>query len=225
MKLSIVIPAYNEEKDIEKAVMEVAKLSPAAEIIVVNDASTDKTLEILEFIKANYVINLKILTNMLNNGHGFSVVRGLKEASGDYILYIDADRQIGLDNLKQLEGEKYDFVSGWRTGRQDKLFRKFISFCLKMTNLIFHRYYIKDANCPFKLYRRGALHALIDELPKSYVVPIACLEVLARKYKYKTVTIPTPHKPYEGERKGFLQILNLKALQFFSSAFFEIVRL
>jgi len=224
MKLSVVIPAYNEEKDIKRAILDVVKHFPDAEVIVVNDASTDNTIHILMNLAVE-LKNLKVLTNDKNRGHGYSVVRGLKATTGDYILYIDADRQIDLGNLAQLEGEKYDFVSGWRTGRQDKLFRKFISFCLKMTNLIFHRMYIKDANCPFKLYRRAALFSILDELPTTYIVPIACLEVLARQYGLSTHTIPTPHKPYEGVREGFLQVPNLKAWKFFASAFFEVVSL
>lgn len=218
MKLSVVIPAYNEEKDIEQAVLEVENSFSQPEIIIVNDASTDRTLEILNRLK---LPNLKVLTNSQNRGHGYSVVRGLREATGDYILYIDADRQIALN--KFVVG--FDVVSGSRIHRNDKLFRKFISFCLKTTNLIFHRYYIKDANCPFKIYKRGVLKTLLSKVPETYIVPIACMEVIARDYKFKTLTIPTPHKPYDGVRKGFLQILNLQALKFFSSAFFEVVRI
>lgn len=218
MKISVVIPAYNEEQDIEKAILAVEKALHADEIIVVNDASTDRTVEILEGMQRPYI---KILTNEKNMGHGYSVVRGLKEARGNYVLYIDADRQIDVD--KFVWG--FDVVSGIRLQRNDKLFRKIISFCLKSTNLLFHHYYIRDANCPFKIYKRTALVPLLDRLPKSYIVPIACLEVLARRHGFSTLSIPTPHKPYEGTRKGFLQILNLSALKFFSSAFFEVVRL
>lgn len=227
MKLSVVIPAYNEQKDIQWAIIDVINAFPRAEIIVVNDASTDRTLEILEALKKFYAfqsVHIKILTNAVNCGHGYSVVRGLRAATGDYILYIDADRQIDVYHYGvYLHSQDFDFVSGWRINRNDKPFRKIISFCLKMTNLIFHGYYIKDANCPFKVYKRLSLLPLLDELPTSYIIPIACLEVLARDHKLKTVTIKTAHKPYEGVRKGFLQALNFKTVKFFSNAFFEIV--
>jgi len=229
MKVSVVIPAYNEEKDIREAVLDVVKVLPDAEIIVVNDASTDQTLAVLEALREDLrntfdSIHIKILTNEENCGHGYTVVRGLKEAKGEYILYIDADRQIALDNLKNVSDE-YDITSGWRIKRQDKPFRKFISFCLKMTNLVRHGYYIRDANCPFKLYKRQAIVPLLNALPQTYIVPIACLEVLARRYGLKTQTIKTPHLPYQGERKGFLQALNPSALKFFKDAFFEVVKL
>lgn len=223
MRLSVVIPAYNEEKDIKEAITDVMKEFPKAEIIVVNDASTDKTLSILESLQTEY---LRILTNDKNRGHGYSVVRGLKAASGDFILYIDADRQISLKTYglyKYLS--HYDFVSGWRVHRSDKLFRKVISFCLKLTNVMFHRYYIRDANCPFKIYRNKSLQPLLDMLPKTYIVPIACLEVLARKHGFEPYTIMTPHHPYNGKRKGFLQTIDRKTIKFFSSAFFEVISL
>lgn len=222
MKQSVVIPAYNEEENIFAVVSEVFAYFKDPEIIVVNDASTDKTL--FELSKFTPLVNLKILTNEVNRGHGYSVIRGLREATGDYILYIDADRQIDLENIKQFYKSDLDFGSGYRVDRHDKPFRKVISFCLKMTNLIFHRIYIKDANCPFKLYRREALRPLLSEIPETYIVPIACLEVMARKKGLKTKVVPVLHHAYHTERKGFLQTMNLKALRFFKDAFFEIIK-
>lgn len=217
MNLSIVIPAYNEEKDIRDTIFDVKKEFPKAEIIVVNDASTDNTLTILT---RSRVKNLRVLTNEKNMGHGYSVIRGLKEARGYYILYIDADRQIGLGSLHGLP--QADVISGWRFNRQDKLFRKFISFSLRLTILLRYGYLIKDANCPLKIYKRDKIQPLLNELPKSLVVPIACLEVLVRKKGLKVVTIPVYHKPYQGVRKGFLQAVNLKMLTFTKRAFVEI---
>lgn len=222
MNLSVVIPAYNEEKDIKEAVFEVARAHPEAEIIVVNDASTDRTYEMLREAGMSTGIHLKIITNGGNMGHGASVMTGLQAATGDYILYIDADRQLDVDPMIP---RGVDFISGSRIHRSDKLFRKVISFCLKMTNLIFHGIYIKDANCPLKIYRRAALMELLDEVPKTYIVPIACIEVLARRHGFSTATIATPHKPYDGIREGFLQVPDLKAWKFFISAFFEVVKL
>lgn len=228
MRLSVVIPAYNEEENIRKAVIDVVDKFPEAEIVVVDDASTDTTLKILEDLSEDFD-SLNVLTNDKNMGHGYTVRRGLKAAKGDFVLYIDADRQLDLAYLDQLPSdwfEKYDFISGWRVGRQDKLFRKITSFFLKMTILFRYGYYIKDANCPFKVYRRNIVQLLINsELPETNIIPIACLEVLARRYKFDTLIIRTPHKSYDGVREGFLQIPNKKFFQFISKAFNEIIRL
>lgn len=223
--VSVVIPVYNEQKDIRDALMDVIKVLPDAEIILVNDCSTDDTLlELQRFVlETEGKVNLRVLMNEKNLGHGRSVVRGLKEATKDYILYIDADRQIEL-NFDEIPDD-FDFVSGWRIHRYDKPFRKVISFCLKMTNLLYHRMYIKDANCPFKIYKKTSLISLLDELPKTYIVPIACLEVLARKHKLDTYTIKTPHLPYNGIREGFLQLPDKKFFQFCWKAFKEVTSL
>jgi glycosyltransferase involved in cell wall biosynthesis len=215
MKLSVVIPAYNEEDNIQRAIFDVLEKWADAEVIVVNDASTDLTLELLQ--QMDHVI---VLNNERNMGHGYSVVRGLRAATGDRILYIDADRQIDLRNINTFD-LGVDFISGWRVGRHDKLFRKIVSFCLKITNLLWHGMYIRDANCPYKIYRRDSLLPLLDELPKTYVIPIACLEVIARKNGYACATIRTPHKAYDGVRKGFLQLPNKAFFQFCYRAFKE----
>lgn len=218
--LSIVIPAYNEKDNIKQAILDVVAKYPGVEIIVVNDASTDGTFHILLDLYRE-IEGLKILSNYPNRGHGYSVVKGLKKATGDYILYVDADRQIELGEI--LLG--CDIVSGYRANRHDKLFRKTTSFLLKMTNLLFHGYYIKDANCPYKIYRRSTIKPLLDLLPQDYIIPIACLEVLARQHGLRTATIKTPHLPYQGVRQGFLQIPNKKFFLFAWRAFKEITSL
>ena len=195
MKLSVVIPAFNEEKTI-KAVID--------EIIVVNDASTDATL--------------KILTNKKNMGHAKSVLRGLKEAKGDYVLYIDSDNQIRPDSVD------YDMISGYRIHRQDKLFRKIVSLILKVTIFLRHGYIIKDSNCPFKVIKRASLAILLKRLPKDTIVPSICMEILARKAGMKCIEIPVYHFPYEN-RTGSLQSINKKSMTMFWKSFLEVIRL
>jgi glycosyltransferase involved in cell wall biosynthesis len=227
MNLSVVIPAYNEEANIEKAVLDVIDKLPDSQIIVVNDASTDATGDILDRLVREYH-NLEVITNKMNMGHGFSVRRGLDAAQGDSILYIDADRQIALSNLKQLDGMKlgdFDVISGWRIGRKDKLFRKITSFFLKMTIYRKYGYFIRDANCPFKLYRRDAIRGILTIVPDTNIIPIACIEVLARKHGYRTMTIETPHKAYDGVREGFLQFPNRAFFEFVKKAYKEIINL
>ena len=91
MKFSVLIPVFNEEK----TVIEVLKRLNSTkveevdyEVIVINDGSTDKTKEILE---QNKNLFSKLINNERNLGKGFSVKEGLKVASGDYIIFQDAD--------------------------------------------------------------------------------------------------------------------------------------
>ena len=108
MKISILIPVYNEEKTILKVLNRVkeTKISNIDyQIIVINDGSTDGTKKLLDDNKDLY--NL-LINNSRNTGKGFSVKQGLKEASGDYIIFQDADLE-------------YDPVE----------FKKFINVCEK----------------------------------------------------------------------------------------------
>jgi len=204
-----VIPAYNEEETIGEVVSVFSD-----EVIVVNDASTDKTEQIAR------EHGVMVLTNKQNMGHAKSLLRGLRAAKGEYVFYLDADNQIRMISFPY----GHDLVSGYRINRQDKTFRKIVSFILKMVILLRHGYYIRDANCPCKMFKRTSLRVLLDELPKNSVVPSISLEILARKHHFDILEMPVTHYPYEN-RKGMLQSLNKKSLKMFWNAFWEVMSL
>ena len=89
-KLSIIIPAYNAENYIEKCLNSIED-KDSIEIIVINDGSTDKTMEILNKYK-----NIKIINNT-NHGVSYSRNSGLKVASGKYIMFVDSDDYLNCD--------------------------------------------------------------------------------------------------------------------------------
>lgn len=219
MELSIVIPCYNEEDTISKVIEGCVNAFPNAEIIIVNDKSTDHTPILLKFLQRN-IKGLKVLTNKKNSGHAISLLKGLKAANGEYVLYMDADNQIKVEDM--YFNSDYDLISGYRKHRQDKLFRKVISFILKLTIFVRHGLWIRDANCPFKLFKRERLEFLIALLKDNSVVPSISMEILARKYKMTTMEIPVDHLPYIKERKGTLQSLNKKSIKIFWEAFKEV---
>lgn len=206
--ITVVIPAYNEQKTIKKVVTETLK--HYGDVIVVNDASTDKTGEILCDLPVTQIIN------EVNSGHAKSLLTGLKAATGEYILYMDADGQISPSELD------VDFVSGYRTHRHDKFFRKVVSFILKAVIFLRHGYVIKDANCPFKVIKRAQLRRLLRQLPKNSVVPTICLSILARRNHLRVIEIPVEHTEYKN-RKGSLQSINKKSLTMFWKALLEVV--
>lgn len=102
MKLSIIIPVYNEEKNIEKVIAEVksAPIKIAKEIIIVDDGSQDKTREILK----NYLHrkNFKIILQKKNSGKGSAIRKGIKEVTGDIVLIQDADLEYSVDDYPKI---------------------------------------------------------------------------------------------------------------------------
>ena len=101
MKISIIIPIYNEEKTILKVLQELSNIkfkNFTKEVIVINDGSTDKTKEILNLNKNLFD---KIYTNTANKGKGAAVKLGLENSSGTYVVFHDADLEYNpLDLLK-----------------------------------------------------------------------------------------------------------------------------
>lgn len=221
------MPCYNEQDTIKDVLRDCFKKFPKAEVIVVNDRSTDNSLKILKQFKKKYK-GLKIVTNKVNSGHATSVIRGLWMAQGDYVIYIDSDYQIRFsDFFWDIGVGHFSLMSGYRINRQDKLFRKVISFILKITILLRHGMLINDANCPFKIFKKEELENYLLCLPYNSIVPSICLEIIARKWDRqnsikKVVQIPMLHRPYIKERKGTLQSLNRKSLSMFLKAFKEV---
>ncbi len=124
--LSIVVPAYNEEKTITDILERVVKvpLPVEKEIIVVDDGSTDATPELVDRLAKDKAKAIKVITSLSNQGKGAAVRLGLDRASGDYILIQDADRELSPEEIPRLlepilEGDA-DVVLGSRLlcGRQ-----------------------------------------------------------------------------------------------------------
>ena len=105
MHLSVIIPAYNEERRLPKTLEEIDKYLSKQdydyEIIVVSDGSKDKTAEVVESLKSQ-ISNLKIIDNKKNNGKGFVVRQGLMEAKGDFRLFTDADNSTSIDQVEKM---------------------------------------------------------------------------------------------------------------------------
>lgn len=163
MKLSIIIPCYNEAKDIlnksELVLKKMASLSIDSELILVNDGSKDKTADVMRFIKGANIVSYKP-----NRGKGGAVKAGIEAASGDYVLFMDADLSTDLsaiDTLIPLLNE-YDLIIGSRHHKESKmpikqpLLRRFIGWCCRhIVNMKFHFHY-SDTQCGFKAIRIDA---------------------------------------------------------------------
>jgi len=121
-KLTIVIPAFNEAKKIEATVNEVTEYLSGKgysyELIIVDDGSEDDTLDIIKRYKSiNSNGNIKILENVSNKGKGYAVRNGIMQATGDYILFMDADNSTRIFEIERVLPsfeEGFDVVIGSR---------------------------------------------------------------------------------------------------------------
>ena len=156
MYLSVIIPAYNEEKRLSKTLEEIDKylskqrvaeasphLPPCSasphsvydyEILVVNDGSKDKTAQVIRD-RVSVIQNLRLIDNKKNNGKGYVVRQGMLEAEGEYRIFTDADNSTSIDQVEKMWPyfEKgYDIVFGSRDVKgaildpSQSLFRRFL---------------------------------------------------------------------------------------------------
>jgi len=115
--LSVIIPAYNEEKRIASTIKEIvgylSRQNYSFEIIVVNDGSKDRTAEMAGELQTTLPM-LKLLDNKKNQGKGGVVKQGMLEAQGKYRLYLDADNAIAIDHIEEFWQfiDEYDVVIG-----------------------------------------------------------------------------------------------------------------
>lgn len=116
--LSVVIPAYNEEKRIAATLLDIdrylSRQDYTYEIVVVNDGSKDNTAEVVQKMQ-ELVKNLRLINNKENHGKGYVVKQGMLEVKGEYRLFTDADNSTTIDHLDKFSPffkEGYDIVIG-----------------------------------------------------------------------------------------------------------------
>ena len=168
--LSVIIPAYNEEKRLPKTLREIddylKKQVYLSEVIVVSDGSTDRTVEIVKNLMSE-IKNLKILEFKEQKGKGFGVKQGMLEARGQYRIFTDADNSTSIIQVEKMwpEFEKgYDVVIGSRDVKgavlavpQPWIRRVFLGESFKLLRKIIIGFWkIEDTQCGFKGFRARA---------------------------------------------------------------------
>jgi len=230
--LSIIIPAYNEEKRLGKTLETILnylkKKGYSYEIIIVNDGSTDGTVDIAqEFIK--FDSNMKIINNDKNMGKGYSVKRGVLEASGEYILFTDSDLSTPIEEFKKLLTpleSGYDIAIGSRSMKESNVvvhqpfYREIIG---KIFNKLVKAFVVKgfiDTQCGFKLFKKDAAKNIFNNQKLngfSFDVEILYLAI-KDNLKIKEVPIkwfnsPKSHVSLVGSSyRMFMELLKIKRI-------------
>ena len=174
--LSIVIPAYNEEGRIGNTLGEIISYLNTkdyrSEIIVVNDGSTDSTKDIVnkESEKTDY--DIRITENTVCRGKGYSVKKGMIEASGEYVLFTDADLSTPINEIEKLIywlEKDYDVAIGSR-GLKDSQVEIHQTFIRESMGKIFNKIMslliftgIKDTQCGFKCFKRDTVNRIFKK--------------------------------------------------------------
>lgn len=172
--ISLIIPAYNEEKRIGKTLdvfyEYMHKTFPSFEILVVDDGSKDKTLSVLDEFKAK-MPELKVLTYGTNRGKGGAVKFGVENAKGDYVFFTDADMPYPIENVgeavKIFEEKGCDAVLGKRkqteNGAKYPWYRSLVSNGLSLMVNAVLRISTTDTQCGFKGFKKDAAKIIFSK--------------------------------------------------------------
>jgi len=218
MKLSFVIPAYNEAESLETLHKEIIEniADHQYEIIFIDDGSTDDSYKIMQKL-AGADQNVKAISFRKNFGKAAGLQTGFTEASGDVIFSMDADLQddpTEIPNFLAKLEEGYDLVTGWKHKRKDPLGKTLPS---KFANGVMSKAFklkLHDYNCGFKAYRREVIEEIDIYGEMHRYVP-----ALAFSKGFRVAEIPVHHRKrsfgkskYGIERffRSFLDLLSVK---------------
>lgn len=197
------MPAWNEAEIIEDCVREwhgeVISIIPGAELIVVDDCSTDSTGVILSDLTKE-LAGLRCVRPERNGGHGKALRAGFDHACREFVFQTDSDRQHKpADFWKCWERrDAADFVFGCRRERADGAVRIVITRSMRLLNLLFWGVWVRDANCPFKLMRRVPLARVLTQIPRDCFIPMVLVSIVARKMKFRVAEVEVEHLPRKG---------------------------
>lgn len=202
--LFIIIPVYNEEECVRSVVNEwttiVNKIGNNSKLMILNDGSTDNSLQILLDIKKNNK-NLVIIDKK-NSGHGPTCFKGYLSAlkDADWIFQTDSDGQTSPEEFwKFWENRgKYNFLIGYRKFRGDGIIRLIISRMLSFSIFLIFHVWVKDSNVPFRLMRSEKLSKYLNKIPSDFFLSNSLLTTLIIKDREKVKWIPITFKPRQG---------------------------
>jgi glycosyltransferase involved in cell wall biosynthesis len=183
--ISVVLPAYNEEENIEKQVASVDAVCTELrfddwEILVVDDGSRDGTRAVCEGLRARFP-KLRVLVHEMNQGYAKALRTGFTSAKMPLVFYTDADNQFDVRELKNLLAaiDDYDIVCGFRIYRFDPFSRLVASWGFNLLVRVLFRIRVRDVDCAFKLFRREIFDKIHIESKRFFVDT----EILAKASK------------------------------------------
>lgn len=208
-ELSVFFPFWNEEKNVKRVVEDaipvVKSVARKWEIILVDDGSTDKTLSIARSLEKKYK-NIKVVSHKPNRGYGAALRDGLIASKYEYIVFTDGDGQFDFSqvNLFIEKIHNHDMVIGFRKKRRDtKIFiRLLLMYLLKIWDFILFRFYVKDIDCGFKMFKKETVEKLSPLRSEGAMITT---EILAKAHakKLSIAQVGVDHFPRKhGEQTG-----------------------
>lgn len=216
--LYIVMPAYNEEANIEDVILQwhpvcerINAEGNEAKLVIANDGSKDNTFAIMQQLSAKYPLLMPI--DKPNSGHGATVLFLYRKAiadSANFVFQTDSDGQTLPEEFWQMweNRNKYDFQIGTRGGRQDGANRVFVTKTLRLVVWLMFHVWVKDANTPFRLLKTKKLKPILDIIPHDYNLTNVAVSAIAVRKHYNIGWYPITFRP----RQGGVNSINMRRI-------------
>ena len=205
-RVSMVLPAFNEEPNIEQALAEATavaeRLFSEHEVIVVDDGSTDRTAPLVR-AAAERDPRIRLIGHGRNRGSGEALRTGFLSSNLDHVFFTDADLQFDLNELELFLPYvgTVDVVAGYRMNRQDTFVRRLNAYGWNVLVRVLFYVPVRDIDCAFKMFDRRALRA-VDIESVGAMVNTELMVKLGRKGA-SVVEIGVTHRPRRaGEARG-----------------------
>lgn len=201
--LSIVVPAYNEESGIGSVVNELVMQFKDAEIIVIDDGSTDNTQEHACTAAACHS-NVHIYTHLFNRGYGASLKTGMQYASREYVAWFDADSEHRSEDLQEMykliKGSSIAAVIGQRKVNVSTWIRTSGKLMIILLAHSLSKSVGSDLNCGLRIFRTNIISSYLSILPQRYSASLTTtILMLERGYPIKFYPVKT--RARKGESK------------------------
>lgn len=226
MKISLIIPCYNEEANIQKGVLDkignyTAKDDRFLEILIVDDGSNDSSKTVIKNKYLKTFSKFKLIENS-HQGKAFAVLTGIKKAKGDYVIFTDIDLATPIDEVDKLIAKMNNggqIVIGSRYSNREgaPIMRKIMAKGLIVVrNIIIGFKGIKDTQCGFKLFERKPALTIIEKLLVFHDKRIAKgssvtagfdieFLFLGQKLGYKIIEVPVIWRHVETKNVNFIR--------------------
>jgi glycosyltransferase involved in cell wall biosynthesis len=209
-KLSVFLPAYNEEGNIKKTVLSTRKVLDETfdewELIIVNDGSIDATKEIAESLSSSDN-RIKVINHQVNRGYGASLQTGFYSSIYPWISFIDSDGQFDFSEISKFvekqEETNADLVIGYYKKRKVSLSKIITSKIWEAFVILFFGLKVRDIDCGFKLISRKVIDTIPHLESERGAFITSELLIKAKKKGFKFAEVPITHYPrLSGEGTG-----------------------
>ncbi len=167
-RVTVVIPAFNEEKAIGNTVSRIKELHPDFQVIVVDDGSTDKTWETA--VRAG----AEVIRHPYNIGNGAAVKTGIRNARGKFVVLMDGDEQHRPEDIERLlsHAGKFDMVVGARDSQgQASVGRRIANWCYNKMASYVGKFPIKDLTSGFRVFETATVRRYLYLFPNTFSYP------------------------------------------------------